>query len=790
MFSHRVVPNGLRAMLWKSLTFQKRQKKALICQIILVILILAFFSIMLAVTKAVSGISGDYKESTSWPRVITSYRNGYVFDQVMVVDAPSVSGEPVGWGSHEVTAVEDGLDSYGDTQYRYEREGDGLFGSIPFAYSSYKEFASPFVNETRTATSLYDMETILQERRTISDSMQDEWGWDYSYAKISALTLPDNALAFTAADILVPPTSGDTYTTNIRATMPIGDNYNPSYQLTNTLAMLWDGVIDMIAHRNPAETTVTAGETEWGQGTAETLQYPYKVYMPLEVDFVLVCLLLSLTFLTLSSNRVKESKQGVKEILRLAGLQSKAYHTSWFVSNAVIGGMISLVTYIVGWLIFRVPFFKSNSILSVLTLIVGWAFCLSAFTNLFFSLMRTSGASSLLALLLLAVTPLVYMTQYMNGKLTGDVGIGYILLEWLYPLWTLASVVGEMCSPYFSLLKPSLSQRVSTKDYFSPLMFSPTEAGAGFWLGIVRLVFVTVFCHYVSYWVEEIRPSDTGKKGRSPLFFIKSLSRPSTPSPTDVSESMSAVRQSVPVGVSPVREHPAKVSVPGSVEAAAGQVRTILSTAASGDESMPVLVVDTLKKEFPGGIKAVDGLSFSVSKGGCFGLLGQNGCGKTTTLNMICGLLDPSGGNVFIDGVALHGEKGRSLTQSGWMPSNVGFCPQNDHVWAELSVYEHIKLFSWLKSDPYASIDEDEMDSTVKGILKQVGLRHAPNKLAGELSGGMRRRLSLAIALCGAPSLLLLDEPSCGLDPATKRDVIDVIRPLKEDMAIILTSSP
>ncbi|GIQ86264.1 ABC transporter A, ABCA, partial [Kipferlia bialata] len=764
---------------------------------------------MLSIVKAFFGVDGDWRTSNFY-----SESTDYLWDinQIMVVDPPSQSGEMgLGWSFYEV-----GYDE--DTGGNLPRDGSGLFSHTPWQRSWGENVVTPFVNETRVATSMDEMEVVLYDRQVNYNQIYADFNWETDdYDELNRqedMILPNIGLDIEAADIFVP-TSDDTYTTTIRATASLLDTWQSTAgSINDILAMLWDSVIEAMWHRDPANDAVAeAGESGWTEERLETLQFPYKVYMPIEVDFLLVCLLFSLSFLTMTSNRVKESKQGVKEILRLAGLKSKAYHTSWFVSNAVIGLILTLVTYAAGWLVFRVPFFKDNSFFAVLTLMIVWAFALSAFANFFFALLRTSGASSLLALLLLAATPMIYMGMYMSGRLTDNVNPVFYVLEWLYPLWSLCAVVGDMCSPTFSFIRVAVSQRVSTSDFLSIFLFNPTDAGADFWIGIVRLLVGTVIFHYVSYWIEEIRPSDTGKKGRSPLFFLKSFTSKKDDKRQATEDVSPPPLSPSHVGVSAVKQHPARISssptgVHSSIEEAAANVQSMLSgrveyqsSLGSGTTGLPVLVVDRLRKEFDGGVKAVDGLSFSVSKGGCFGLLGQNGCGKTTTLNMICGLLDPTGGNVIIDGVPLHGDPstalpgfpgtgnhGRSLTQSGWMPTNVGFCPQNDHVWGELSVHEHIRLFSWLKSDPFTPIDDEEMDTTVKAILQQVGLRHVPNKLAGELSGGMRRRLSLAIALCGAPSLLLLDEPSCGLDPATKRDVLDVIRPLKEDMAIILTT--
>eukprot|EP01094_Clydonella_sp_ATCC50884_P000396 TRINITY_DN1030_c0_g1_i4.p1 TRINITY_DN1030_c0_g1~~TRINITY_DN1030_c0_g1_i4.p1 ORF type:complete len:497 (+),score=82.74 TRINITY_DN1030_c0_g1_i4:512-2002(+) len=168
---------------------------------------------------------------------------------------------------------------------------------------------------------------------------------------------------------------------------------------------------------------------------------------------------------------------------------------------------------------------------------------------------------------------------------------------------------------------------------------------------------------------------------------------------------------------------------------------------------------------------AVDRLSVSATSGSVLCLLGHNGAGKTTTVGMITAAMPPSSGEISVCGfdVAEHPDEIHSI---------VGLCPQHDLLWDELSPYEHLMVFAGMKGivlDPSA-------------MLSSVGLSevaHSPSKM---LSGGMKRRLSVAICSIGSPRVLVFDEPTTGLDPIHKRHVWQLISDLKRDRIVILTT--
>lgn len=177
-----------------------------------------------------------------------------------------------------------------------------------------------------------------------------------------------------------------------------------------------------------------------------------------------------------------------------------------------------------------------------------------------------------------------------------------------------------------------------------------------------------------------------------------------------------------------------------------------------------------------GTFTAVNDVTFHVSKGECFGLLGPNGAGKTTAISMLTGLFPPTKGNAFVCGFELK----KQLRE---IYNVMGICPQFDICWPDLSVGEHVALYARLKG-----VAENQVQAAVKNILKEVGLGSSGNVLSKDLSGGMRRRLSLAMALVGEPKVVFLDEPTTGLDPETKRNIWALLDKVKVGRCIVLTT--
>ncbi|HQN43976.1 MAG TPA: ABC transporter ATP-binding protein [Anaerolineaceae bacterium] len=172
----------------------------------------------------------------------------------------------------------------------------------------------------------------------------------------------------------------------------------------------------------------------------------------------------------------------------------------------------------------------------------------------------------------------------------------------------------------------------------------------------------------------------------------------------------------------------------------------------------------------------MDGISLQVQQGEIFGLLGPNGAGKTTTIQMICGLLKPDAGEIFINGQLVKPGNPAAMRK-------VGICTQSNILWEKLTCFEQLVFIGQMYHLP-----KRQVKHRAEELLDQLGLSEKCNQLAGQLSGGMQRRLNLAMALMNDPDLVVLDEPETGLDPQSRVMVREYIHSLARKKTVILTT--
>jgi ABC-2 type transport system ATP-binding protein len=188
-------------------------------------------------------------------------------------------------------------------------------------------------------------------------------------------------------------------------------------------------------------------------------------------------------------------------------------------------------------------------------------------------------------------------------------------------------------------------------------------------------------------------------------------------------------------------------------------------------ESSNAVEARGLTKRF-GSLTAVDGLDLELPAGRIYGLLGPNGSGKTTLIRSLVGLAKPSSGEARVLGVSMPNRE---------VLSRIGYMTQADGIYVDLSVWENLRFFAALSGTRDRSALTDILD-----VVELTGRRNTP---AHQLSGGMRRRLSLACALVHRPSVLFLDEPTVGIDPALRVQFWKYFRSLTGDGATLVVSS-
>lgn len=182
---------------------------------------------------------------------------------------------------------------------------------------------------------------------------------------------------------------------------------------------------------------------------------------------------------------------------------------------------------------------------------------------------------------------------------------------------------------------------------------------------------------------------------------------------------------------------------------------------------MTILEITNLN-QFYGSRKAVDGISFTIQEGEVFGLLGPNGAGKSTTLSLICGLLKPKEGSVVIGGWNLkeHINEAKAL---------IGLVPQEPALYPHLSARTNLKFWGALNG-----VKKGELNQRIVEVLKLVGLEDRGDERVKKFSGGMKRRLNIAAGLIHNPKLLIMDEPTVGVDPQSRNHILETVKRLKE----------
>jgi len=191
---------------------------------------------------------------------------------------------------------------------------------------------------------------------------------------------------------------------------------------------------------------------------------------------------------------------------------------------------------------------------------------------------------------------------------------------------------------------------------------------------------------------------------------------------------------------------------------------------------MNVLEIKNLTKKF-GDFIAVDHMSLTIQEGEIFGLLGSNGAGKSTTINMISGLLKSNGGEIYILGKNI-------ATHSKFAKMNIGIVPQDLAIYEDMTAYENVRFFAGLYG-----LRGTELRARVEEALEFVGLSDKQKSYPKNFSGGMKRRLNIACAIAHRPKLIIMDEPTVGIDPQSRNYILNSVRKLNEMGCTIIYTS-
>lgn len=235
-----------------------------------------------------------------------------------------------------------------------------------------------------------------------------------------------------------------------------------------------------------------------------------------------------------------------------------------------------------------------------------------------------------------------------------------------------------------------------------------------------------------------------------------------------------------------LRSHYDYVDIPSPVEVMMATARTTKRKRSSGKRAPkrrppaaapePVLRCSELRKRF-GQILAVDGVAFEIAPGEVYGLLGPNGAGKTTTVSMICGLLERDAGEVLVSGERMNPSGTKAKRHIGYVPQEVALYP-------DLTGRENLRFFGRLYG-----LGGTDLSERIDRMLEVVGLSERADERVDHYSGGMKRRLNIAAGLLHDPNVLVLDEPTVGVDPQSRNAILENVAELaRAGMAVLYTT--
>ncbi|KAK4798927.1 hypothetical protein SAY86_024292 [Trapa natans] len=534
--------------------------------------------------------------------------------------------------------------------------------------------------------------------------------------------------------------------------------------------------LQIAAEREIARSLIGAPSFSWIVGLKEFAHPATETFSgvaTLGPTFFLAIAMFGFVFQISSLTTEKELK--LRQAMTLMGLFDSAYWLSWLTWEGIITLISSLFTVLFG-MMFQFDFFLHNSFAVVFLLfflfefnMIGFAFLLSAFIS-------KSSSSTSVGFFIFIIGFLTQLVTIFGFPYSTTFSSTYRTIWSLFPPNLLAGALNLLAGATSTPSDPGVSWKGRTKC-------SPNDTDCVITINDIYLWLVGTFLVWfiLAIYLDNIIPNASGV--RKSAFYFLNLGYWTGKGGSKVEEGgICSCTASVP---------PIELVTPDDEDVLAEE--TSVKAQARGEETDSDVAVQIrgLVKTYPGTTKigcckckktssyhALKGLWVNFAKNQLFCLLGPNGAGKTTVINCLTGITPVTGGDALIYGYSIRNSVGMSNIRK-----IIGVCPQFDILWDLLTGQEHLYLFANIKGLSPASIG-----LVVKKSIEEVRLTEAGKVRAGSYSGGMKRRLSVAIALIGDPKLVILDEPTTGMDPITRRHVWDIIENAKKGRAIILTT--
>ncbi len=448
---------------------------------------------------------------------------------------------------------------------------------------------------------------------------------------------------------------------------------------------------------------------------------------------------------------VMDKELRLKEGMMQMGLYPTVYWSAWICSFFIYFFILSVIMAVLGTIeIFQ--YSNAFYILAYLFLFFTATIMMCIFMSAFFSKAWTASTVGMLAFL---------ASFFIFFAVDGTSSTSSLLGACILPAACLA--VGTI---------PLSTYEDAGIGITSDTLFDLKQENISFFLCIFMLAFDTVLYGVLAWYVTQVIPSEWGTNKSWYFYFDpRSLFR-------------SCFVNKVKDSVNPkYQQYTAEVEGSGD-ELEEVWVEKVPTNLLRQVESGACLSIRNLKKMYRShgsNVYAVGGedgpgLSITMFRGQITALLGHNGAGKTTTMNMLSGMTDVTYGNAHVAGKSVR-------TNMREIPDDLGVCPQHDILYDNMTCLEHLKLFAVIKGVPREHVDEE-----VESMIAAVNLTEKRNERSKTLSGGQKRKLSVGMAFIGGSTTIILDEPTSGMDPHSRRFTWDVIRRMKQGRIIILTT--
>ncbi|XP_065346232.1 phospholipid-transporting ATPase ABCA1-like [Cloeon dipterum] len=454
-------------------------------------------------------------------------------------------------------------------------------------------------------------------------------------------------------------------------------------------------------------------------------------------SFLILCV-------TVTKRIVEEKQTGAKELMMLMGMEKWTFWVGWFIDALLVKALtIAFIVYILKTTINEHVILTETS--PSLLFVMFFIYCASAIVFLFaLSTFFSGPVFAMIVSLLVWMLPFAISSEkYLNS------GFFTKCLYMLFPNMGL----------FFSFDSVIKLEERGVGAQWSNFYTSQSAQDVSILQVFIMYLIDIVLYSIITWYVSEVNPGEYGYKQPYLFFATKSYWFGGTNKKINLTKVLRLV------------EDP-------DILSKENYERPLTNNMA--DDRIGISVRN-LTKSYPGKlggppVKAVRGVSLDIYKGEITALLGHNGAGKTTTMSILTGMISPSDGLVKVLGLDLN-------NNLPLLRKSIGLCPQHNLLFGELTVKQHLVFFAVLKGK---SMKDAEIEA--KELLRTFRLDSKMDALVSELSGGMKRKLQLAIALVGGSKVAILDEPTSGLDPEARREIWDILLSFRENKTILLST--